>query len=382
METWQKLLVEGVNNAKKLKEVFPHLDENQMRAVTREYPVRINKYYLDLIESPDDPIGKQVIPDVDEITSTGCGVEDDPLNEEGDAVVPGLTHRYPDRVLFYVNYQCPIYCRYCTRKRKIGDPSSLDSKNVEAGLRYIKKHKEVRDVILSGGDPLMLKDEVLGGLISRIRAIPHVEIIRIGSRVPSTLPQRITQELCDALKPYHPIYMMVHFSHPRELTPEAKEACELLANNGFPLMNQTVLLKGVNDDPQIIKDLFKGLLRIRVKPYYLYQGDLTAGAAHFRTSLKRGLEIMEALRGHTSGLAVPYYVIDAPGGGGKIPILPEYLLKCDEKEVVLRNYEGKIFRYPLPQDYEDTPQPAVTLRSRRNGKKKTRRKQAKPVSKK
>jgi lysine 2,3-aminomutase len=381
MEEWQKLLVNGVNNAKKLKELFPHLDEKQMKAVTEEYPVRINEYYLSLIESPDDPIAKQVIPEVDEVTHLTNGVKDDPLAEEDDAVVPGLTHRYPDRVLFYVNYQCPIYCRYCTRKRKIGDPSSLDQKNVKAGLDYIRKHKEVRDVILSGGDPLMLKDEVLGDLLAKLRAIKHVEIIRIGSRVPSTLPQRITPKLVETIKQYHPVYIMTHFSHPREMTPEVKKATDLLADNGFPMMNQTVLLSGVNDDPMVLKELFQKLLVNRVKPYYLYQGDLTAGAAHFRTSLKKGLEIMEAVRGHTSGLAVPYYVIDAPGGGGKIPVLPEYLLKSDENEVVLRNYEGKIFRYPLPENYEDEPVLAPTIRSRRkNGKtkKKTRRKVASP----
>ncbi len=351
MEEWQRLLAEGVNTARKLKEVFPELDERRIEAIARKYPVRINKYYLGLIERVDDPIARQVIPDIEEVTDASC--PEDGLNEEGDAAVPGLTHRYPDRVLFYVNYQCPIYCRYCTRKRKVGDPGSVSRMTVRQGLDYIRRHPEVRDVILSGGDPLMLRDGPIDEIVGSIRAIPHVEIIRVGTRVPSTLPQRITPALCAALRKHHPVYMMVHFSHPRELTPEARRACELLADHGFPLMNQTVLLRGVNDDPKVLKELFTGLLRFRVKPYYLYQADQVRGAGHFRTALKRGLEIMEALRGHTSGLAVPYFVIDAPGGGGKIPLLPEYVLQCDEKEIVLRNYEGKIFRYEFPLEVPD-----------------------------
>ena len=346
MEEWQKLLAEGVHTARRLREKFPEIDEDRVRAIAEKYPIRINKYYLGLIDKIDDPIGRQVIPDIDEITDASCF--EDALNEEGDAAVPGLTHRYPDRVLFYVNYQCPIYCRYCTRKRKVGDPESLNQANVRRGLAYIRRHKKIRDVILSGGDPMMLKDEVLDELIGQIRAIPHVEIIRIGSRVPSTLPQRITPELVKRLKKHHPIYIMAHFSHPKELTKEAKEGCGRLADNGFPIMNQTVLLRGVNDDPKVLKELFQGLLRFRVKPYYLYQADQVQGAGHFRTALQKGLEVMEKLRGHTSGLAVPYFVIDAPGGGGKIPILPEYVLKNTEREIVLRNYKGKIFRYAFP----------------------------------
>ncbi len=348
MEDWQKLLVDGVNGIRDLKQKFPHLDEEELRRIVTRYPVRINKYYLGLIRTPDDPIAQQVLPDFQEVSATSTMFGDDPLHEEDDAVVPGLTHRYPDRVLFYVNHQCPIYCRYCTRKRKVGDPKSLDRENIRAGLRYIREHPEIRDVILSGGDPLLLKDDQLIDIVKQVRAIPHVEIIRIGTRIPSTLPQRVTQKMCDGLKPYHPIYILAHFSHPQELTIEAKRACDMLADNGFPLMNQTVLLRGINDDANVLKELFRGLLRFRVKPYYLYQADLTAGATHFRTSLQTGLEVMEALRGHTSGLAVPYYVIDAPGGGGKVPILPKYVLKTDDEEVVLRNYEGKRFRYALP----------------------------------
>lgn len=348
MEEWQRLLAEGVNTTKRLKEIFPDIDEQKAAAVAKKYPIRINKYYLGLIREIGDPIANQVVPDDLEITDTTT--PDDGLEEERDAEVPGLTHRYPDRVLFYINYQCAIYCRYCTRKRKVGDPSSLSRENIRKGIEYIRAHPEVRDVILSGGDPLLLKDEQLDEIVGQIRAIPHVELIRIGTRIPSVLPQRVTPKLCETLKKHHPIYVMVHFSHPRELTAESKRACDLLADNGFPMFNQTVLLRGVNDDPKVMKELFVGLLKFRVKPYYLYMGDLVNGAAHFRTDLKKGIEIMEGLRGHTSGLASPYLVIDTPGGGGKVPILPEYVLKCDEKEVVVRNYEGKIFRYPLPEE--------------------------------
>jgi lysine 2,3-aminomutase len=364
MEEWQRLLVEGVNSIRKLREYYPGIPEELWEKVAREFPVRINAYYLSLIRGPDDPFARQVLPDVREILDGDF--PEDPLAEEEDSPAPGITHRYPDRVLFYVNFQCPIYCRYCTRKRKVGDPSSMQPGQIEAGLAYIRAHPEVRDVILSGGDPLMLKDEVIVDIVRRIREIPHVEIIRIGTRVPSALPQRITESLCKGLQPYHPVYIMAHFSHPRELTPEAKRACDLLANHGFPMMNQTVLLRGVNDDPETMKALFRGLLKFRVKPYYLFQADITRGATHFRTSLQKGLEIMEALRGHTSGLAVPYYVIDAPGGGGKIPVLPQYLLSVSDEEVVMRNYERKVHRYPLPKDDpEAVPQPVAAGTRRR-----------------
>lgn len=358
MEEWQRLLVEGANHVGKLKELFPEIDERQLAAVARQFPMRINAYYLGLIRGPNDPFARQVIPDIAEILDPEA--PEDPLAEEDDSPTPGITHRYPDRVLFYVNYQCPIYCRYCTRKRKIGDPSSVTPKRIEDGIEYIRRTPTVRDVVLSGGDPLLLKDDALVDLVRRLREVPHVEILRIGTRVPSALPQRVTPELCRALQPYHPIYVMTHFSHPRELTAEAKRACDLLADHGFPMMNQSVLLAGVNDNPETMKALFQGLLRFRVKPYYLYQADLAQGAAHFRTSLAKGLEVLEALRGHTSGLAVPYYVIDTPGGGGKVPILPEYVLKVTDEEVVVRNYEGKIFRYPLPKpDEAAEPVPAV-----------------------
>jgi lysine 2,3-aminomutase len=348
MEDWQKLLVEGVNDLARLRELFPEMSDERLAEVARAFPLRINRYYLSLVRDSDDPIARQVFPDLHEIEEADA--PEDPLAEEADSPAPGITHRYPDRVLFYVNHQCPIYCRYCTRKRKVGDPDSVAPGQIDAGIDYIARRPEVRDVILSGGDPLMLKDEALESIVARLRAIPHVEIIRIGTRVPNALPQRVTPALCAGLRRHHPIWMMLHFSHPRELTAEAKAACDRLADHGFPLMNQTVLLRGVNDDPALLKELFVGLLKFRVKPYYLFQADLTRGANYFRTSVEKGLEVMRALRGHTSGLAVPTYVIDAPGGGGKVPLLPNSVLRMDERQVILQNYEGKLFRYPLPAE--------------------------------
>ncbi|OGG51737.1 MAG: lysine 2,3-aminomutase [Candidatus Handelsmanbacteria bacterium RIFCSPLOWO2_12_FULL_64_10] len=368
MEAWQKILVDGVNNFKRLRELFPDMDDERLRAVIKNFPVRVNSYYLSLIRDADDPIARQVFPDLHEIEELDS--PEDPLSEENDSPAPGITHRYPDRVLFYVNFQCPIYCRYCTRKRKVGDPESIVPGQVDAGLEYIRRHAEVRDVILSGGDPLMLRDEAIVDVVRRLREIPHVEIIRIGTRVPNALPQRITPALCAALRAYHPIWMMVHFSHPRELTPEAKEACERLADHGFPLMNQTVLLRGVNDDHGTLKQLLQGLLRMRVKPYYLFQADLTRGANYFRTGVERGLQIMHAIRGHTSGLAVPTYVIDAPGGGGKIPLLPKYVLRMDDRQVIMRNYAGKLYRYPLPAPEPDA---GTLMAPRPGGRRRTRR---------
>ena len=260
--------------------------------------------------------------------------------------MPNITHRYPDRVLFYVSYICPTYCRFCTRKRKVADPESIPKDAIELGLDYIRQHPEVRDVIISGGDPFMMTDSRIEYLLKNLRVIQHVEIIRIGSRVPVTLPQRITEELCDMLKKYHPLYLNTHFNHPREITPESKKACEMLADAGIPLGNQTVLLKGVNDKPEVMKELMQKLLTIRVKPYYIYQADLVMGTDHFRTSVQSGLDIIEAIRGHTSGLAVPHYVIDAPGGGGKIAVIPNPIISFDDNEIVLKNYEGNVYSYP------------------------------------
>jgi len=250
-----------------------------------------------------------------------------------------------------VTNQCPIYCRFCTRKRLVGKPGFISKGDLDLAVDYIKNHPEIRDVILSGGDPLLLTDDHLERVLKSLRAIPHLEIIRIGSRVPGSLPSRITEKLCAMVKKYHPIYMNLHFNHPDEITPEVKSACERLADAGVPLGSQTVLLKGVNDDPEVMKRLMQTLLTCRVKPYYIYQADLTQGTNHFRTSVEEGLAIIKAIQGHTSGMAVPHYVIDAPGGGGKIPLLPsDYLVDLNSREAVLRNYENRIFRYPQVEE--------------------------------
>ncbi len=342
MELWQKLMAEGVNRLEDLARRVG-LDSAKLRTVVEQFPLRINAYYLGLIQEPGDPIWLQVIPDERELEQDGY---EDPLNEEGDSPVVNLTKRYPDRVLFYVTSQCPIFCRFCTRKRKVGDAGSVSTATIRAGIEQIKKDETIRDIVISGGDPLMMQDEQLEWILKELRAIPHVEILRIGSRVPAVLPQRITSKLCEILKKYHPLYINVHFNHPREITTESSLACHLLADAGIPLGNQSVLLKGVNDDPVIMKELVQGLLKIRVRPYYIYQADLTNGTGYFRTSIQKGLEIIQSLRGHTSGLAVPHYVIDAPGGGGKIPIFPETIVSMDDEKIVLRNYEGKLFEYP------------------------------------
>lgn len=343
MELWQQLLANGMNRLEELAKQF-NLDMAKLRPVVERFPLRINAYYLGLIKESNDPIWLQVIPDERELEPDGY---EDPLNEEGDSPVVNLTKRYPDRALFYVTSQCPVFCRFCTRKRKVGDVGSVSVETIKAGIEQIKRDKTIRDIVISGGDPLMMQDESLEWILKELRTIPHVEILRIGSRVPAVLPQRITPKLCGILKKYHPLYINVHFNHPREITPESALACGMLADAGIPLGNQSVLLKGVNDDPQVMKELVQGLLRIRVRPYYLYQADLTNGTGYFRTSIQKGLEIIHALRGHTSGLAVPHYVIDAPGGGGKIPIFHETIVSMDEGKLILRNYEGKLFEYPL-----------------------------------
>jgi len=341
MEEWQQLLVDGINRSSQIPPPWKSSKEGVgQREVEKTFPIRINAYYRSLITDPEGPIGRQVIPDPEEVLDFDSPV--DPLGEDSDSPVPAIVHRYPDRVLFLVTNQCPIYCRYCTRKRMIGTPEGVVTRGeVEEGIEYIRTHPEVRDVILSGGDPLMLKDDYLEFILSGLRKIPHLEVIRIGSRVPSSLPQRVTPELCAMLKKYHPLFMNLHFNHPDEITPESSLACNMLADAGIPLGCQTVLMKGVNDEAGILKKLFQKLLTIRVKPYYLYQADLTRGANHFRT------RIMKELQGHTSGMAIPHFVIDAPGGGGKVPILPpDYLVSMEDGDVVLRNYEGNVYTYP------------------------------------
>jgi len=309
----------------------------------------ITPYFFNLIDrdDPNCPIRRQVIPRSGEMQ---LSEEErlDSLGEDEHSPVPGLVHRYPDRVLFLVTDRCAAYCRYCTRSRLVSNAQDYNfHPEYEQALRYIEAHPEVRDVLLSGGDPLLLSDKKLEHLLSRLRAIKHVEFIRIGSRIPVFLPQRITPELCEIFKKYGPIWMSIHVNHPKEATAELRDACERLSFAGVPLGNQSVLLRGVNDDPEVMKALVHRLLRMRVRPYYLYQMDLITGGAHFKADVRKGIEIIRALRGHTTGYAVPQYVIDAPGGGGKVPINPDYIERITDDEVVFRNYEGHVFRYPL-----------------------------------
>ena len=363
METWQKQLSQSVTKVKDLP-FLPDLSDEyreKLEKVAKKFPIRINSYFLKQVKSTDDPMWKQVVPTPEElddwIDDEGLQ-ESDPLNEEGDMPVPELVHRYPDRVLLMLNNQCPIICRFCTRKRKIGFPGIVTRETLRQGIEYIRNHLEVRDVIMSGGDPLLVPDKELERILSELRSIPHLDIIRLGTRVPGTLPERVTEKLCSMLKNFHPLYANLHFNHPGEITPEVEKACNRLADIGIPLGSQTVLLKGVNDDPKIMKELVHKLLKIRVKPYYIYQADITAGATHFRTAVEKGLEIIRYLMGHTSGMAVPYFVIDAPGGGGKIRLLPNSVIEHNEREVIVKNYEGKVFRYPQPNKTEKAAAPS------------------------
>ena len=311
------------------------------------YRTAITPYYLCLIDfdNPLDPLRVQSVPTVEELLNPG-ELTWDPLNEEGDSPVTGIVHRYPDRCLFLVTSYCPLYCRYCTRKRKwVDEDGTTGQRRIETMIQYVAEHPEIRDVIVSGGDPLSLSLTYLEKILAGLRAIPHVEIIRFGSRVPVFLPQRIDDEMCSLLEKYHPIWINTHFNHPNEITPESAAACDRLLRAGIPVNNQAVLLRGVNDCPYTMRDLVQGLMKIRVRPYYLYLCDQVMGAEHFRTSVGEGIEIIEFLRGHTSGLAVPQFVMDAPGGGGKVPLMPNYLLGHYGDSVVYRNFEGVIGRY-------------------------------------
>ncbi len=343
MEKWQKSLAASIVDPEELAGSFG-LDAGSLKRVADRYPMRVTPYYYGLIEAVADPIWRQCIPDLQELTDEGQGP--DPLNEEGLAPVPGIIHRYPDRVVWLVSSSCAVYCRFCMRKRRVGCPGkAATTADHDAALAYIASRPEIRDVILSGGDPLILVDDVLDTLLRRLRRIPHVEIIRIGTRTPVTLPERITVRLCRLLKHYHPLFVNTHFNHPREITPASAGACARLSDAGIPLGNQTVLLRGVNDDPAVMKQLMQLLLAIRVRPYYLHQMDLVQGTGHFRTEVATGIEIMEGLRGHTSGMATPYYVIDLPGGKGKVPLLPDYAVQQGNR-LFLRNYRGEIVEYP------------------------------------
>lgn len=310
-------------------------------------PLRITPYYASLLAEPENGtfIRKAMVPGIEELIMTP-GEQSDPLHEEDSSPVPHIIHRYPDRVLFLATGFCSAYCRYCTRTHLVAKEKVHFNRDWERAISYIRQHAEIRDVLISGGDPLTLPTAMLKNLLTELRAIPHVEILRIGTKVPVVLPQRITPELTRMLKQFHPLLMSIHFMHPVELTPETSEACTRLADAGIPLGSQTVLLKGINDDVHTMKTLMQGLLKIRVRPYYLYQCDPIPGSAHFRTPVSKGIEIIKGLRGFTSGYAVPNFVIDAPGGGGKIPLLPDYFQGRNAENVILKNYEGKIFYYP------------------------------------
>jgi len=327
-------------------EHFPDLERLQQAADNFEF--RVSPAMVDLIQEPGDPIWRQYIPDLQELDVVD-GVSD-PLGEDADSPVPNITHRYPDRALFLVSPVCAAYCRFCTRRRKVGDPEKIPMSQLESAFRYLEEHTEIRDVIMSGGDPLLLSDRRLDQIITRLRSIPHLEIIRIGSRVPCHLPERITPELCAVLKKHHPLWINTHFNHPSELTPAAVKGLGMLADAGVPLGCQTVLLRGVNDSVDVMKELMQKLMKARVRPYYIYMCDQVAGVEHFKTTVEKGLEIVRGLRGWTSGLAVPHFVIDAPGGGGKIPLLPEYVESITEDEVVMRNYQGERFTWKQPRE--------------------------------
>ena len=330
-------------------------EESDITEVLAKFRVGITPYYASLMDpdNPKDPVRMQAVPTIMETHESSSDM-DDPLNEDVDSPVEGLTHRYPDRVLFLITDQCSMYCRHCTRRRFAGqNDMGAPIERIDAAIEYIRKTPQVRDVLLSGGDALLVGDDRLEYVIKKLREIPHVEIIRIGSRVPVVMPQRITDDLVNMLKKYHPIWLNTHFNHPNEITPESTEACRKLADAGIPLGNQSVLLRGINDCPHIMKDLVQKLVKIRVRPYYIYQCDLSMGIEHFRTKVSKGIEIIEALRGHTSGYAVPTFVVDAPGGGGKTPVMPQYVISQSPTKVVLRNYEGVITTYAEPNHLEE-----------------------------
>ena len=348
--SWQWQVAHRIRTVERLRAILP-LSPAEEQALSQDgimLPFAVTPYYMSLV-SPDDPlhpIRRAVVPDINELRK-GPGEEDDPLGEDSQSPVHGLIHRYPDRVLFLVHDFCSTYCRYCTRSRLVGHGGvNASQARLEKAIQYISATPTIRDVLLSGGDPLLLNDNKLEWLLARLRLIPHVEVIRIGTKVPAVLPQRITPKLVRMLRRYHPLWMSLHFMHPDECTPETNHACSMLADAGIPLGSQTVLLKGINDDVETMKNLVHGMMKMRVRPYYLYQCDPITGSSHFRTPVSKGLDIIKGLRGHTSGYGVPTYVIDAPGGGGKIPLMPEAVLGRTGDDLLLRNYEQRCFRYP------------------------------------
>ncbi len=358
---WRWQIRNGIRDIETLEKVIPLTDTERehLRKCLGKFTMEITPYYAALMDrnDPDCPVRMQSVPRLMELHDDPSDLAD-PLHEDVDSPVPGLTHRYPDRVLLLVTNICSMNCRHCTRRRFVGDTDvDMPEENIAKAIEYIRKTKTVRDVLISGGDPLVLGDEQLESILSRLRAIDHVEIIRIGTRTPVVMPQRITDSLVNMLKKYHPVYVNTHFNHAKEITKEAREACARLADAGVQLGNQSVLLRGLNDTPEVMKQLVHKLLTIRVRPYYIYQCDLSLGISHFRTSVDKGIEIIESLRGHTTGLAVPTFVVDAPGGGGKIPVMPNYLITRGENKVVLRNYEGVITTYTEP--VHTTPAPVA-----------------------
>ncbi len=352
---WRWQLSNRINTVEEFEKII-HLTKGERKALSAYnlFRVDITPYFISLIDpnDPNDPIRKQVVPNETEMVPFTSMMEDS-LAEDRHSPVPGLVHRYPDRVLMLVTTQCASYCRYCTRARIVGDPSATFSQaDFDLQLDYIQRTPQVRDVLLSGGDPLVLAPKILEGILSRLREIPHVEIVRIGSRVPVFLPMRITDELTGMLQKYHPLWMNIHVNHPHEISTELESACDRLTRAGIPLGNQTVLMAGINDNVHIQRQLVHDLVRIRVRPYYLFQCDLVEGSGQFRTPVAKGIEIMEGLRGHTSGFAVPQYMVDAPGGGGKIPVSPSYLISMSDHKIILRNFEGYISTYEEPIDYK------------------------------
>lgn len=366
---WQvRNRIETLEELKKYIHLTPDEEEGVAKSL-QTLRMAITPYYLSLIDlnNPYDPIRRQCVPTINELHQADADLLD-PLHEDSDSPVPGLTHRYPDRVLMLVTDMCSMYCRHCTRRRFAGQTdAAMADDNIEKGIEYIAKTPQVRDVLLSGGDALMISDARLEYIIKRLREIPHVEIVRIGSRTPVVCPQRITPELVNMLKKYHPIWLNTHFNHPQEITPESTAACARLADAGIPLGNQTVLLRGVNDCTHVMKELVHGLVKMRVRPYYIYQCDLSMGLEHFRTPVSKGIEIIENLRGHTSGFCVPTFVVDAPGGGGKTPVMPNYVLSQSPSRVVLRNYEGVITTYTEPVDYKEECHCPDCEKARREG---------------
>lgn len=360
-QDWRWQVANRITSLEVLQQVIPLLPEEETGILNclKSLRMAITPYYATLIdlENPNCPIRKQAVPTAAELEFGHFDMAD-PLHEDTDSPVPGLTHRYPDRVLLLVTDQCSMYCRHCTRRRLAGACDQARTKQqIDRCIQYIRETPVVRDVVLSGGDAFLISDELIEYVLQELRKIKHVEIIRFGSRTPVVLPQRITPALCEILHRYHPVYVNVHFNHPREITPEARTACARLADAGIPLGNQAVLLKGVNDCPELLKRLMQDLLMIRVKPYYIYQCDMSKGIQHFRTPVSSGIQAIEYMRGHTSGLAVPTYVIDAPGGGGKIPVMPQYLVSQNSGKVILRNYEGMFTTYTEPKHIVDSEMP-------------------------